>query len=284
MNPSQKTGRKEKTLTAWTAVVGCCHHRGMLMDESRLLPAAALPEAERVGVYRAIISRRDTRGEFLPDPITDDVLSRLLMAAHHAPSVGFMQPWSFIVVRDRAIRQRVHAAFLQAHAEATLMFPENKQDVYRTLKLEGILEAPVNLCITCDRNRAGPVVIGRTHIRAMDLYSSVCAVQNLWLAARAEGLGVGWVSIFRNRAVQDALAIPKTIVPVAYLCLGKVRGYHPRPELETAGWRPRLPITELVHFEQWGSQADHLPLRQQLQQDQKAIADGQFVTRLATAV
>ncbi|KAF0222820.1 MAG: 5 6-dimethylbenzimidazole [Rhodospirillaceae bacterium] len=247
-----------------------------MVTNNDLLPAAALPTPEREGVYRAILTRRDTRGEFLPDPIADDVLSRVLIAAHHAPSVGFMQPWSFVVVRDQTVRRRVHDAFQVAHAEAAMMFPADKQDFYRSLKLEGIMEAPVNICITCDRDRAGAVVIGRTHIRTMDLYSSVCAVQNLWLAARAEGLGVGWVSIFDNAVVQQALDIPAGIVPVAYLCLGKVRGYHAQPELQAAGWRPRLPLADLIHFDQWGRQGQDGHLLDVVRRDQAAVAAGTF--------
>lgn len=273
-NPSQKTGRKEMARTAWTAAQAC-HHRGMLMDRT-LLPAAPLPADERAGLYRTILTRRDTRGEFLPDPVPDDVLSRLLTAAHHAPSVGYMQPWSFVVVRSPEVRRRVHDAFAAAHAEAALMFPQDRQALYRSLKLEGIMEAPVNVCITCDRERAGPVVLGRTHIAEMDLYSTVCAVQNFWLAARAEGLGVGWVSIFDNAAVQRALAIPEAIVPVAYLCVGRVRGYHPRPELEGAGWRNRLPLEELVHADQWGAPGE-AGLRVHLRQDAQAVRDETFV-------
>ena len=231
------------------------------MDAKTLLPAEALSEEERRGVYKAILTRRDVRGEFLADPISDEVLSRLLVAAHHAPSVGFMQPWSFLLVRDPDRRRRVHDAFLTAHAEAALMFPEEKRDTYSALKLEGILDAPLNICVTCDRRRAGPVVIGRTHIPEMDLYSSVCAVQNLWLAARAEGLGVGWVSIFDRQTVQSVLGIPQDIVLVAYLCVGKVKGYHPRPELETAGWRRRLPLADLVHLDHWGAPLGETGLR-----------------------
>lgn len=212
--------------------------------------------AERDAVYRAIHTRRDVRGEFLPDPIPDEVLARVLTAAHHAPSVGFMQPWDFIVVRARAVREKIHADFLAAHAEAERMFDEGKRDTYRNLKLEGILESPVNLCITCDRSRHGPVVIGRTHIGAMDVYSAVCAVQNLWLAARAENLGVGWVSILHQQALREALGIPREIVPIAYLCVGYVSDFHARPELEGAGWLPRLPLPDLLHFDGWQGQAD----------------------------
>ncbi len=241
-----------------------------------LQPATPLPATEREGLYRAILTRRDTRGEFLPDPIPDAVLSRILIAAHHAPSVGFMQPWNFLVVTDTGVRRQVHEAFLKAHDEAALMFPPEKQDTYRSLKLEGILDAPVNICVTCDRQRSGPAVIGRTHIRTMDIYSSVCAVQNLWLAARAEGLGLGWVSIFDNATVQRALNIPPGVLPVAYLCLGRVRGYHPRPELETAGWLPRLPLDELVHFDHWGNQKDPGGLLAQVREHQQAVRDGRL--------
>ena len=212
--------------------------------------------AERDAVYRAIHTRRDVRGEFLPDAIPDDVLARVLTAAHHAPSVGFMQPWDFVLVRAREVRERIHRDFLAAHVEAEQMFDEAKRATYRNLKLEGILDAPLNLCITCDHSRHGPVVIGRTHIGAMDIYSAVCAVQNLWLAARAEGLGVGWVSILHEQALREALGIPPEIIPIAYLCIGYVSDFHARPELEAAGWLKRMPLTELLHFDGWQGQAD----------------------------
>jgi 5,6-dimethylbenzimidazole synthase len=222
------------------------------MENPSAPQAQAFSDADRAAVYQAIFSRRDVRGQFLPTPVPDDLLSRVLMAAHHAPSVGFMQPWNFLLVRSDAVKQRVHDVFAKANAEAALMFPHTKREIYSQLKLQGILEAPINLCITCDRSRSGPVVLGRTHMPSMDLYSSVCAVQNLWLAARAEGLGVGWVSIFHEKALQDALGIPQHIVPIAYLCIGYVSHFKDKPELEKAGWLPRLPINELVYFEQWG--------------------------------
>lgn len=214
--------------------------------------AHAFSDADRAAVYHAIFSRRDVRGQFLPDPVPDDALGRILMAAHHAPSVGFMQPWNFLLVRSAEVKQRVHDVFKVANDEAARMFPDDRREIYSKLKLQGILDAPINLCITCDRSRGGPVVLGRTHMPTMDLYSSVCAVQNLWLAARAEGLGVGWVSIFHEKALQDALGIPQHIVPIAYLCIGFVSHFNDRPELEKAGWLPRLPVNDLVYFEQWG--------------------------------
>jgi 5,6-dimethylbenzimidazole synthase len=230
----------------------------------------AFDDAQRAAVYQAIFNRRDVRGEFLPHAVPDEVLARIINAAHHAPSVGFMQPWNFIVVRAEETKRRVHDAFARAHTEAANMFSDEQRATYRQLKLEGILEAPLGICITCDRQRSGPVVIGRTHMKTMDLYSSVCAVQNLWLAARAEGLGVGWVSIFHQAELQDALAIPKGITPIAYLCIGYVSHFHPRPELETAGWLPRLPVDELVYFDHWGTQDAKQPLLDHLRREQAA--------------
>nr|WP_294866284.1 5,6-dimethylbenzimidazole synthase [uncultured Pseudogulbenkiania sp.] len=232
----------------------------------------------RDAVYRAIFSRRDVRGQFLPDPIPDEVLSRLLMAAHYAPSVGFMQPWNFIVIRSQGVKRRVHDLFQNANDEAAAMFDGERRDIYRGLKLEGILESPVNLCITCDRKRTGPIVIGRTHMKTMDLYSSVCAVQNLWLAARAEGLGVGWVSIFKPNELKQILGIPLSITPIAYLCLGYVSHFYQRPELEEAGWLPRLPLDELVYFEQWSHGVDsHGKVVDHIRQQQTDIQNNGFV-------
>jgi 5,6-dimethylbenzimidazole synthase len=170
--------------------------------------------------------------------VPDEVLARVLMAAHHAPSVGFMQPWNFLLVRSPEVKQRVHDA--AGPAEAAMMFPEGKRETYSQLKLEGIVESPINLCITCDRERTGPVVVGRTHIKTMDLYSSVCAVQNLWLAARAEGLGVGWVSIFNQPELQKARHPGQHrahCLPVHR----PVSHFHDKPELEKAGWLPACP-------------------------------------------
>ncbi len=246
-----------------------------------------LGEDIRSGVYKTILSRRDTRGQFKPDPIPDDVLSRLLTAAHYAPSVGFMQPWSFLLIKSQEKKQQIHDLFKKAHDEAAEMFDADKRDVYKSLKLEGIMESPVNLVITCDRDRAGPVVVGRTHIKSMDLYSSVCAAQNLWLAARTEGIGVGWVSIFDQPRMQEVLGIPKRVVPIAYLCLGYVDHFYDKPELESAGWRPRLPIDELLHFDSWEGKPgiEDEGLLNAVREDQKAAQAGAFVeTRLNEGV
>lgn len=218
-------------------------------------------EAARDAVYRAIFSRRDVRSQFLPEVIPDEVLGRLLMAAHHAPSVGFMQPWNFLLIRSAETKARVQSLFRKANEEARDQFAEGRKDLYSRLKLEGITDAPINLCITCDRERTGQTVLGRTHIKEMDLYSTVCAVQNLWLAARAEGIGVGWVSIFHQHELKEALGIPENIVPIAYLCLGYVSEFLDRPELEKAGWLSRLPLEGLVFHDHWGQTAgDEDPL------------------------
>lgn len=248
----------------------------MTETDTAMLPADRFDADSINAVYRAMLTRRDVRGEFLSDPIPDDILSRILVAAHHAPSVGYMQPWTFTVIREPSVKKKVHASFETAHAEAALMFPEENRAFYRSLKLEGILEAPVNICVTCDRKRAGDVVIGRTHIPAMDLYSAVCAVQNLWLAARAEGIGVGWVSILKQKELRQALDIPGHIIPVAYLCLGKVSAFHEKPELEKAGWRPRLPLEELVRFDGWNGTREQDPLLDNIRRDQAAVRNGNF--------
>lgn len=223
--------------------------------QPRLTTGEPFSDAEREAVYRAIYSRRDVRGQFRPDAVADDMLLRILNAAHHAPSVGFMQPWNFLVIRDAEKKRQVAGIFARANVEAASMFPKDRQDAYRALKLEGITSAPVNICVTCDRTRGGPVVLGATHMPDMDLFSTVCAVQNLLLAARAEGLGVGWVSILKEAEVKAVLGIPDPVRLIAYLCVGKVESFFETPELEQRGWRTRTPIADLVFEDHWGSEA-----------------------------
>lgn len=218
-------------------------------DTVAFAPFAA---GERDAVHRAIASRRDVRGEFLSDPIAPEVLRRLLEAAHRAPSVGFMQPWNFVVVRSPGRKGRLHAAHLEAHAEEAEMFDDERAGQHLRLKLAGLDRAPIVLVVTCDRDRCGPVVLGRTADPATDLYSCVCAVQNLWIAARAEGIGVGWVSILDKGRVREILEIPGRIEIVAVLCLGHVREAFASPELEQRGWRRRLPLDELIFEDGWG--------------------------------
>ena len=215
------------------------------------VPARVFTAAERQALYDVIAHRRDVRNEFRPDPIAPETLQRILRAAHAAPSVGLSQPWNFILVRDPARRAQVKAAFDRANAEAQAMFPAERRSAYAALKLEGITRAPLNICVTCDRDRGGNVVLGRTHNRDMDLYSTVCAVQNLWLAARAEGIGMGWVSIFHEADLRAILNIPEDIAIVAYLCLGHVEDLFDGPELAARGWAEAEDLDRFVMDETW---------------------------------
>jgi 5,6-dimethylbenzimidazole synthase len=209
------------------------------------------PDEQREGLYRAIHERRDVRSQFLPDPIAPEILARLLQAAHHAPSVGFMQPWDFVVIDRIEIKRAVKALYEQANADAAHNYSGDRAAQYRRLKLEGIVDSPINLCITCDRQRGGPHVLGRNTMLETDLFSTCLAVQNLWLAARAEGIGVGWVSIVDPALLAKTLKLPAHVQPVAYLCLGYVSEFLPKPELEIAGWRSRLPLEQLMHGNTW---------------------------------
>ena len=213
---------------------------------------------EKSGLYKAIYTRRDVRSHFNSKPIADDVLARILNAAHHAPSVGFSQPWNFILIRDSQTKEKVRKSFEKEREHSSNQVEEPRKEKYLSLKLEGILESDVNICVTYDPTRFGPFVIGRSSIPETGIYSVCCAVQNLWLAARAEEIGVGWVSILSNDTLQEALELPDHIVPVAYLCLGHVQEFAEKPDLETAKWLPRLELKDVVYFEKWG-QTQSLP-------------------------
>jgi 5,6-dimethylbenzimidazole synthase len=208
---------------------------------------------ERRGVYRAIYERRDVRSQFLPEPVPEDVLLRILDAAHHAPSVGFMQPWDFLVIRDAAVREAVHRNFECANRAAAEVYQGEKRKLYDSLKLAGITDAPVNICVTCDPERSRGAGLGRQTDPAVALYSAVCAVQNLWLAARAESLGVGWVSIVDLEELKKTLGIPEKLTVVAYLCVGYVSEFRQQPDLEEKGWETRGTLESVVHFERWGN-------------------------------
>ena len=206
---------------------------------------------EKRGLYRAIYERRDVRAQFRSDPIPGAVLARILSAAHAAPSVGFMQPWDFIVIDDAPLRSAIKQMFDRENERAAANYEGERATLYRSLKLEGILESPLNLCITCDRTRGGPHVLGRNTVVDTDLFSVCLAIQNLWLAARAEGIGVGWVSILDPHTLAQLLGLPQHVFPVAYLCLGMVTEFLAAPDLERAGWRDRMPLRDLLHHNRW---------------------------------
>jgi len=212
-------------------------------------PHTFSPEMRR-GLYEAIFRRRDMR-EFRPDAIGDEVLARVLIAAHHAASVGFTQPWDFIIVRDLERRREVKRVFEEERTKNAEHFEGARREKFLSLKLEGILQAPLNLIVTCEPERFGAGVLGKVSLRDVEVYSTCLAVENLWLAARAEGLGVGWVSIVRNEDLARIFAIPANVIPLAYLCIGYVPDFPKRPLLETSQWAKRLPPRSLLHFDSW---------------------------------
>ncbi len=221
-----------------------------------------LSNQEKEGLYKAIFSRRDVRSHFIAEKdIPRDALVRILNAAHHAPSVGFSQPWNFILIKDMTTRKKVKDSFEKEFQKSisSLVGDPLRQKKYSSLKLEGILESPLNICVTYDSTRFGPFVLGRTSIPETGTYSVCCAIQNLWLAARAEGIGVGWVSILSIEDLKNILSIPLTVIPIAYLCLGYVTEFADKPDLEKTGWLPRLKLNEVIYYENWGDshEKDH---------------------------
>jgi 5,6-dimethylbenzimidazole synthase len=210
---------------------------------------AFTPE-ERQAVYRVISERRDMR-RFLPGGVVgEEVLARLLQAAHAAPSVGLMQPWRFIRITDDSLRRRIHALVDEERPLTAAALGERAEE-FLALKVEGILECAelfvVALCDNRDKH-----VFGRRTLPQMDLASVSCAIQNLWLAARSEGLGMGWVSLFDPQRLAALLAMPADAEPVAILCLGPVPEFPDRPALEIDGWAHARPLPEFVCENRWG--------------------------------
>ncbi|RNJ79513.1 MAG: 5,6-dimethylbenzimidazole synthase [Nitrosopumilus sp. B06] len=217
---------------------------------------ADFTDEEKRGLYKAIYSRRDVRAQFASRPIEEETLLRILHAAHHAPSVGFSQPWNFVLIKDAKTREKIKEAFEKERLRSSKLVEEPRRSKYLSLKLEGILESAVNICVTYDPTKFGPFVIGRTSISDAGLYSVCCAIQNMWLAARAEEIGLGWVSILSNEILRKVLELPEHVVPVAYLCLGHVDKFAEKPDLEAAGWLPRLSLADTVYFERWDGRND----------------------------
>jgi 5,6-dimethylbenzimidazole synthase len=202
-------------------------------------------------IYDVIRRRRDVRAEFTGVPVEPAVLDRILAAAHAAPSVGLSQPWDFVLVRDPQTRRRFHG-HVQREREvfaATLTGAEKER--FARIKIDGVLESSLSVVVTYDPQRGSPAVLGRHAIADAGLYSVCLAVQNLWLAATAEELGVGWVSFYREEFLRDLLHIPAGVRPVAWLCLGPVTQLAEVPDLERHGWRRRTPLADLVHAERW---------------------------------
>jgi 5,6-dimethylbenzimidazole synthase len=178
---------------------------------------------------------------------------RILTAAHHAPSVGYSQPWNFILIRDRNSRLNIKESFPKERLKSIELLAKDKERKrkYLDLKLEGILESNLNICVTYDHKRFGPYVIGRMTIKEAGVYSVCCAIQNLWLAARAENIGVGWVSIINNKDLKKILKLSSTVKPIAYLCLGYVKKFEGEPDLQSQNWLSRLDLEKVINYEQW---------------------------------
>jgi nicotinate-nucleotide--dimethylbenzimidazole phosphoribosyltransferase len=223
-----------------------------MADDPILAPQSieAFGDHARRAVYDAIELRRDVR-HFREDPVEAEVLWRILGAAHRAPSVGFSQPWGFVVVRDRAVRAEIRESFLRCREAEAARFPEARREAYRSFKLEGILEAPINVAVVVDLRSRGEAILGTTIQPEAVRASACCAVQNLWLAARAEGIGVGWVSIVEPAILRRLLCLPAGVEPIAYLCVGHPRAFRDRPMLEELGWRPRRALEEVVFEGRW---------------------------------
>ena len=215
--------------------------------------AHAFEAGEARAVYRAIHERRDMR-HFAGGRVEPEVLRRLLDAAHHAPSVGFMQPWRFIRIRGEALRQQLHRVVEQERVLTARALGE-REDEFMRLKVQGLLDAAELLAVTLADGR-DKHVFGRRTLPQMDLASASCAIQNLWLAARAEGLGMGWVSLFDPAEVAALLGLPEGAEPIALLCLGPVADFYEEPMLQRERWAKREPLASLVFDEGWGRPSD----------------------------
>jgi 5,6-dimethylbenzimidazole synthase len=203
-------------------------------------------------LYEIIHRRRDVRGEFTGEPLPDATLDRILTAAHAAPSVGLSQPWDFVVVRDTALRSAFHEHVHRERDVYAGTLDAEAATRFARIKIDGVLESTLSIVVTYDSQRGGPAVLGRHAIADAGLYSVCLAIQNLWLAATAERLGVGWVSFYREDFVQNLLGIPAAVRPVAWLCLGPITRLQEVPDLERHGWRSRRPLHLARHDDRWG--------------------------------
>ncbi|KKI94114.1 cob(II)yrinic acid a,c-diamide reductase [Bacillus sp. SA1-12] len=211
---------------------------------------------EKEALFKVISTRRDIR-TFLTDPVPQEAIVRILEAAHHAPSVGFMQPWNFILIESNEIKEQLAwAADKERRALAIHYEADNRASKFLTLKIEGLKEAPLTICVTCDPTRGGAHVLGRNSIPETDIMSTACAIQNMWLAACAEGLAMGWVSFYKKSDIREILTIPPHIEPVALLSIGYTNAYPKAPLLETANWEKRKSLKSLIYKDKWGELAE----------------------------
>lgn len=210
------------------------------------------------GFYDVLYRRRDVRGEFTGQPVANDVLHRVLAAAHAAPSVGMSQPWDFVVVADTATRAAFRDHVQQEREVFAAQLSGERAETFSRIKVEGVLESSLGVVVTYNAQQGAPAVLGRHAIADAGLYSVCLAIQNLWLAATAERLGVGWVSFYREEFLRELLHIPDTVRPVAWLCLGPVHERQTVPDLERHGWRSRAPLADVIHHERFDTtKRDH---------------------------
>ncbi|WP_054815159.1 5,6-dimethylbenzimidazole synthase [Nocardia arizonensis] len=203
-------------------------------------------------VYEAIRTRRDVRAEFTGELVDEATLWRILDAAHRAPSVGNSQPWDFVVVREPETLRRFAAHVGEQRVAFRDALPSERAATFEPIKIEGVSESGTGIVVTYDDARGGPHVLGRATVAETGVYSAVLAIQNLWLAATAEGVGVGWVSFYDPRFLAELIGLPADIRPVAWLCVGPVHGFRTVPDLERFGWRAGRPLTDAVHRETFG--------------------------------
>lgn len=222
-----------------------------------------LPEPEgegsagaQAGFYDVLYRRRDVRGQFSGEPVAAEVLARVLDAAHAAPSVGMSQPWDFVVVDSDEIKEEFWGHVQSERAVFAASLEGESAGRFAKIKIEGIREASLGIVVTYDHDRGAPAVLGRHAIAETGLYSVCLAIENLWLAAIAEGWGVGWVSFYREKFLADLVGLPEGIRPIAWLCVGPVTHLEAVPDLERHGWRARRPLSEALHLNHWGV---HLP-------------------------
>lgn len=205
-------------------------------------------DADIAALERAIRERRDIR-HFVPGELPQGLLERLVEAAHLGPSVGYMQPWRFLRISDRGLRERIHALVEQERLATAEALP-SRNDEFRQVKIEGIRECAEVLVVALMPERERHIV-GRRLLPEMDVASVGCAIQNMWLTARAEGIGLGWVSFFDPAALAEMLGMPDGARPLAILCIGQVEKFYPRPMFEDAGWGKRLPLTDVLFEDGW---------------------------------
>lgn len=210
-------------------------------------------EDQKKVVYDVIKRRRDVR-TFTPEPIREEAIMNIIQAGHDGPSVGFMQPWNFIIIEKEEIKEKLAWA-ANKEKRALAIHYENKDERHQKflgLKVQGLKEAPITICVTCDPTRGGSHVLGRNSIPETDIMSTACAIQNMWLAATVEGLAMGWVSFYKKNDIRDILNIPPHIDPVALLSIGQTDQYPDKPILEKEGWEKRREIEKLIFHDVWG--------------------------------